>query len=112
SAFEVARDFFGRERSRSAVEARPWMRSRSAQIQARHRWAVARPPEKGTRHEELIERELAVKNMSTGQSIRALEVERRDHLPGDDGGFESWCVRGNRPRHAIGQPIALCIPVG
>ena len=41
---------------------------------------VPRPAEQRPRDEELIERELAVEDVTAGQSVGSLEIERRDDL--------------------------------
>ena len=54
----------------------PTRRDRGCAIGVR----VARPPEQRARDEPLIERELAVEDVAAGQTVGALEIERRDHL--------------------------------
>ena len=60
------------------------MRARAAQVQTANRRSVLAETEKRPHGEELIEGKLAVKNLPAGQSPLALEVEGRQHLPGDD----------------------------
>src|SRR5437762_12055603 len=98
---DQARDLFCRERARSAVQAGAWVCSRSTEVETRNRRAVPCPREQRPRDEELIERDFAMEDVSARQPVRALEIERCDHLTPDDRGFESWCVGRNRPGDAI-----------
>ena len=95
---EIARDLGRGQRAGSSVEAGAGMRSRSAQIEVANRRAVPRPAEQRARHEELIERQLAVKDVAARQPVRPLEIERRDDLPRDDRRL------GSRARSARSSP--------
>ncbi len=87
------------------------MRARAAQIQMPNRRGVARPPEQRPRDEELIERQLAVKDVAAGQSVGPFEIERRDHLAREDGGPEAGRVALDRARRGVAQAIAFARPM-
>src|SRR3954451_22659192 len=82
------RDLRRGEGARSTVQAGAWMGARSAEKQAIDRGTVARAAEERPRDEPLIERELAVEDVPAGHAVRALEIERRDHLSREDGRVE------------------------
>src|SRR3954452_15609273 len=92
SPLERADDLPRGEGARSTVQAGAWMGARSAEKQAIDRRTVARAAEERPRDEPLIERELAVEDVPAGHAVRALEIERRDHLSREDGRVEPRCV--------------------
>src|SRR6266851_6587377 len=95
---DVLDDLFRRQRARTPVGAGARMRARSAEKQILDRRLVTRPAEERPRDEQLIQRELAVKDMTAGQPVGPLEIERRDRLPSQHGRFESGRVALDRPR--------------
>jgi hypothetical protein len=62
--------------SRSASDTSAGVRTRAAQVQTVDWRGVARPTGDWTEREELIEAQVAVENIATGQSVLLLEVER------------------------------------
>src|ERR1035437_4129706 len=86
------------------------MRARPAEIQTPDGRRVARPAEQWARNEELVERQLAVENMSAGQPEGPLEIERGDDLPRDDRRFEARRVCRDGARGRVTEPIALGVP--
>src|SRR5262245_6579032 len=76
----------------AAAEARARMGANAAEIQATNGRRVLRPIEQRPRDEQLIERKLAVKDVSVGQAVGALEIQRRDRFTRDDGRLETRSV--------------------
>ena len=108
-------DRIGRSRVAASAPERPSsagarMRARSAEEQILDRRPVARPAEQRARDEQLIERQLAVEDVAAGQAVRALEVERRDHLARDDRRVEARRVLRDRARRRGAEAIALGVP--
>jgi hypothetical protein len=60
------------------------MRTRAAQVQTVNGRSIFRPSYYRAHEEQLLKRQVAVKDVSFGQSIRSLKIERRQHLFGDD----------------------------
>ena len=56
------------------------MRARAAQVKSLEWRAILRPANQRTKSEKLIECLFAVVNVSTAQTIRLFEIDRRDHL--------------------------------
>ena len=51
-----------------------------------------------------------MKDVSAGEAERPLEIERRDHLARDDGGFEAGRERGDGPRGGVAEAFTLRVP--
>src|SRR4051812_8924569 len=94
-------------RSRASIETGAGMRSRSAEEQPIDRRAVAGPAEQRARDEPLIERELAMEDVPAGQTVGALEVERRVHGPLDDRRLEAGRVLGDGAGGRGSHPITF-----
>src|SRR5262245_473794 len=93
---DLFENLFRRQSTRTAVEAGPGVSAGPAQEEVRDRSAMPRPPEHRARDEQLIERQLTVKDVAFGQAIVAFEVERRDDLPRDDRPIETRRIPRNR----------------
>src|SRR4029453_2353907 len=77
---DVLHDRLRREQTRKAGQPAPWMRAGTGEIQPVDRRAVLRPAEKRSGDPRLIERRLAVEDVSPGESPRCLEIFGREHL--------------------------------
>src|SRR2546430_16976950 len=101
-----------RIRSRPTGQSRSRMRSRPAQIQVANRRAVSCPVEQWTHGEKLIERQLAVKNVSASESVCIFQVLRSNDLVGQDQLRQVRRVLrqslndGIAKRYAFGFPVA------
>ncbi len=60
-----------------------------------------------THEEKLLQAEIAVENIAFGQSVSALEIERRQHLAGDDRARNVGRIFGDFLDHAIAQQFAF-----
>src|SRR4029079_4171327 len=65
---------------RRAHDPAAWMRRRSAHVEIGNRRAILRPSWCGTQKEQLLEGQLALKDVALRQAPLALEIERGDHL--------------------------------
>src|SRR5579864_4066953 len=104
------RDFTCRERASASGQAVSRVRTRSAQVKVADWRGVPRPTEQGPRDEQLIEGELAVKDVPAGEAVRLLEIGRRDDLTSDDRRREAWRATLDRACGDIGQRVALNVP--
>src|SRR5580704_5447483 len=96
---------------RSSSHAATGMRSRSTQIKPANRSAILRPTGHGTHKEELLQSQVAVKNIALSQSVCSLQVERCQHLSHFNRSRYIGCVFGDLFHHAIAQQVPLLIPV-
>src|SRR5438270_843160 len=87
------------------------VRSRAAQIKSFDRRAILRPPGHGTHKEELLQPQIAVKNVALGKAVCALQIQRSEHLPRLDRVGNVRGVLGDLLYNAISQQFALVIPV-
>src|SRR6185295_3626153 len=74
---EIPSDLLCGQRPGSPIEPRPGMRPRATDIQVADRRGVAGETEQRARDEQLIERELAVEDVTARQAVSTLEIERR-----------------------------------
>src|ERR1700678_3710609 len=86
------------------------MRGRAAHVKLLNRRAIARPSRRGTQKEKLLERKFALKNISFGQSSRALDIQRRDELFADDQALQIRRVLRNRVDDRVAKSLALLVP--
>jgi hypothetical protein len=89
---DLLKNLFRSQSPRTAVKAGSGMGAGPAQEEVRDRRVMARPAEHRARDEQLIERQLTVKDVASGQAIVAFEVERRDDLPRDNRPLETGRV--------------------
>src|SRR6202140_5736890 len=80
----IAKNFPRRVVSGHAGDAATGVSARAAHVQALQRAAIVTMTEDRSRREELVKRERAVEDIAPDQSELALEVERRQCVPGDD----------------------------
>src|SRR5438309_3677397 len=57
------------------------MRARAAQVKSTDQRVVTNPAQQRTHDEKLVQRQLTVEDVSAGESVRLLQIERRDDLP-------------------------------
>src|SRR5262245_1513131 len=82
--------------SRCAHDAASGMRSRSTHPEVADRRRVLRPSGSRTKEEQLLEGQLALKDVAFGEPELALEIERREHLPMQDDVANVRCMLGER----------------
>src|ERR1700735_870075 len=73
--------------------------------------AVLRPACHRTQEEKLLQRKLALKNVSLAQSPFAFQIKRCDHLPVEDDVFDVGSVFGSGVDHGIAESFFLVMPV-
>src|SRR5687767_169225 len=86
------------------------MRPGPAQVESLHWRTVSRPTEHGAHREELVERGLAVEDVSPRESELVLEIRRRDDLPPFDERGQTGGVPFERCDHEIAQLLPRAIP--
>src|SRR4029453_17279380 len=96
--------------SRKTVHSNAWMSTVTAEKQVTNRRTVARPAEHGSRDEELIERELTMKDLASGQAVGSFQIERRNDLSRHNRVFEAGSKRGDHSRRDVTQALAFSIP--
>src|SRR5262249_59592255 len=97
----------GRQGARPSVQPCAGVRARPTQIQIVNRRPISCPADKRPGDKDLIEREIAMEDVSRRQTVSSLEIERRDDLARDDTPIDTWRVRGNRLCDEVTQAIAL-----
>ncbi len=88
AALAVAQHLMRGVVSRRAGHAAAGMRARAAKIKSCDGRAILRPTGDRAHEKKLLERKIAVKNISFRQAVSAFQVQRSKYLPCDD-----------RPRH-------------
>src|SRR5262249_60932475 len=83
-ASEIAKDFNGRVAPRQPRHPPTGVRPSTAQIEPGERHAVTGMAQHRPGAVELVERQLAVENIAIDEAEPPLQVERREHLAGDD----------------------------
>src|SRR6516225_10885061 len=83
-ALPVAANLARRIVTRNARHAPARMSGGAAQVQSRYRCAVVGPVRGGALPEQLVGRELAVKDVALGQADDGLELRRNERLDVDD----------------------------
>src|ERR1700678_4507119 len=86
------------------------MGGRAAHVEFFNGGAVTGPARGRTQEEELLERQLTLKNMSFGQAGGALDVERRDELFAYDEAFEIRGILRNGVDDGVAEGFALIVP--
>ncbi len=66
------------------VNATAGMRAGAAKVKSLERRSILRPADQRSESEKLIERLFAVMNVSAAETVSLFEIERRDHLAGND----------------------------
>src|SRR5687768_11946112 len=80
-ASEIFEDFAGRIQAGEARDAIARMCARAAHVQPAYGRAISRPSQQRTHREELVERQLAMEDVASGQTVCRFQIDRRDHLP-------------------------------
>src|SRR5436309_14737314 len=94
----------------SAAHPASGMRAGAAQVQPRHRRAVIRPTGHRPEGEELVRAHLPMRLVRFRQAEPALQVERRDHVAGEDRLREVRGVLGKRLDHAVSVWLPKFVP--
>src|SRR6202008_2006716 len=96
--------------ARSACDASTGVSACAAQVEPVYRRAILRPSRNRAHEEKLIERQVTVKNISFGQPVRTLEIERGQNLPGEDRSREVRCVLANLSNDMVAEQLAIFVP--
>src|SRR3990172_1149956 len=110
SAPEILEDLVGGVVARRPGDATARMRARAAQIEAAHRRPVARPAGNRTHEEELLQHQVAVEDVPLRQAVGALEIERRQDLPGLDRARNVRRGARDRLHDPVAQELAMLVP--
>src|SRR5579872_569315 len=86
------------------------MGRRAAQVQGADRGTVVGEVRRRALEEQLVDRELAVKDMTVGAANEALDVRRYQHLHGDDVLAEAWSELLERIEHELGEFLPVILP--
>src|SRR5262249_28160390 len=87
------------------------MRGRSAHVKVANRRLVLRPAWRRTEEEKLLERQLALEDVSFRQAESALDIERRQHLTMQDDVSDVRRVFGERVDDRVAERLAAFVPV-
>src|SRR5262249_35491986 len=93
-----------------ADDASSRMCRRAAQEEPADRRAVAGPARRGPEEEELVERHRALEDVAARQREGALEVERRQYLPGEHRALEVGRVLVEQVEATISKALAFLVP--
>src|SRR5262245_63765906 len=86
------------------------MGARSAVVETLQRPAIIGIAQRGSRPEQLVERQGAMEDVAAGEAEHLLEVEGAERLAADDARLEPWCVAVDRLDHQIGHALAMVAP--
>src|ERR1700730_19095850 len=86
------------------------MRARAAEVKPLDRGPITRPTEQRTHCENLIERQLAVKRMPTGEPVCFFEVFRRENVPRENFAGKVRCIGGQCLDDRVGERVAMLEP--
>src|SRR5277367_655396 len=82
----------------------------TAHIKIVDRSAVVGPAGHGAKKKELLERQLALENVSLRQAKFTLEVERRENLAAGDNFFDVGSMLGDGVDDSVAEGFALIVP--
>src|SRR3954466_6168395 len=80
-SFQLFQNLSRRNRAGGPCQSISGMSARAAQIEILDRRPISCPVQQRTHGENLVERQFAVKDVSTGQAINFFQILRRDDLP-------------------------------
>ena len=86
------------------------MRGGAAHIEVVDRRAIPCPAWRGSQEEQLLQRQLALKDVAFGQTPLTLEVERRDDLTVADDVPDVRRVFRQRVDDSVAERLALIVP--
>ena len=86
------------------------VRAGAAEVEALDRRAVLRVARDRPHEEELLEVQVAVEDVALGQAVGALEVERRQDLPRDDGAGHVGRVFADLPDDPVAEQLPVLVP--
>src|SRR6266542_6151790 len=87
------------------------MSGRAAQVETADGSAVLRPPGRRPQEEKLLERQLALKDVSFRQAEGPLDVERGQDLPMEDDLFQVGRMLGDGVHDRVAEGLSLGVPV-
>src|SRR5439155_19927866 len=93
-----------------AHDAAAWMRRRAAHPELPNRRLVLSPAGNRAREEQLLERQLALKDVAFRQAELALEIERRQHLAVQDDVLDVRGVLRDGVDDGVAERVALLVP--
>src|SRR5580693_1493497 len=99
-------------RARASRQSGPGMRATATKIEVVDRRAVARPVEQWPHREKLIERQIAMEDLSAAQSIDIFQILRRDDLVRQDHLGEIRSVPCQRLYNSLSERLSLALPIG
>src|SRR5437870_706824 len=86
------------------------MSGRSAHVEIFYWRTILCPAGRGPQEEELLKRQLTLKNVSFRQSELTFEIERRQHLSMQNYVFNIRSVFGDRLNHGVPKLFSLLVP--
>src|SRR5262249_29642968 len=86
------------------------MRARTAEIELADGGTIARPASQWAQAEQLVQAEIAVKNVPTRETVLPLHVQRREHLTVHDGRANVRRIGRQRVDAVIGEAFLEIIP--
>ena len=96
--------------SGSAGDPATRMRARAAKIKSGDGRAILRPSGDWAHEKKLLERKIAVKNISFGEAVGSFQIERSEYLPRDDGLRHVGRVLRDFFNDAVAEKLALFVP--
>ena len=110
AAPRVAQDLARGVVSRHAGHSPAGMRARAAHVESLEGAAVVAVSEHGPGREELIERQLPVKDVATGQAKFSLQIQRGKRAHRDNACAEAGSVAINRVEHQFRNLVLDVVP--
>src|SRR5579872_1652057 len=110
AATTVAQELECRIVTGRARNAAAGMRASPAQVQAGDGSAVLRPARHRAHEEQLLQSQVAVKNISFREAVNPLQIERGQDLPRDDGTGHVGSVFSDFFYHPVTQQFAVLLP--
>src|SRR5690348_4570192 len=107
----IFQNFQSRQPSRSTHNAATRMCGRAAHIKVSYGRPELRVTRNGTQEEKLLQRELALKDVSFAEPEFSLQIKRRENLFVDDDVFYIRRVLGQSINHVVAERLALFVPV-
>ncbi len=95
---------------RNAGDAAARMCSRAANIETRDRRTIVGEAGRRAHGEDLVHMQAAMEDIATDEAEFTLEIERSEHLAGDDRTAEIRRIRRHRVDHALGGFVPRFVP--
>src|SRR4029077_3460582 len=87
-----------------------WMRPRAAQVESFDRCAILRPSWHRPHEKQLVQRKIAVKDITFRQSVGALQIKRRERMPCEDRARDIRGIFPNCAYDPVAQQFAMVVP--